>query len=319
MMKVVVDLYHDGSSQFVETLRSTFPAVTFEGVRSRKEQKQAIQDAEVYYGFLAPDVYAAAKNLRWVQLPGSGIDMLLELPGMVENDIIITNARGPHVNAMADHVIGMMVILAHNWMEHFDTQRAHRWERGDALERQIEISGSSMGILGLGDVGRGVARRAQAFGIDVYAVDKYPVPDPAVREVWGLERLDDLLRESDWFVVAAPLTPGTRGLIDARKVSMLKEGARVIVISRGGIVDDAALIGGLQSGHIAGVGLDVLAQEPPPKDSPLWDMPNVVLTPHCSCDTTEILGNVEQIFKENLRRYLAGEPFLYVPDKAEGF
>ena len=154
----------------------------------------------------------------------------------------------------------------------------------------------------------------------VFAVDKYPKdPDPAVQETWGMDRLDDLLRESDWFVIATPLTPETRGLIDARRIGMLKEGGRVIVISRGGIIDEAALIDGLQSVWIAGAGLDVFAKEPLPKDNPLWDMPNVVITPHCSASATAVRGKVDQVFKENLRRYLAGEPFLYVCNKIEGF
>ncbi len=318
-MKVVVEEFADDGDRFTEELRSAFPGVEFVGAKSEEDQKRAIQKADVHYGFMTPEVYAAAGKLKWIQVAGAGIDGLMKLPGLVDNEIVVTNTKGPHVDAMADHVIGMMINMAHRWMDHFDDQRAHRWEGRKYLDMQIETTGSTMGIFGLGDVGKAVARRAQGFGIDVYAVDKFPKPTEEVRETWGLERLDDLLERSDWLVVAAPSTEETRGAIDARRLGLLKEGGHVIVISRGGIVDETALLEGLRSGRVAGAGLDVFAEEPLPEDDPLWDMPNVVITPHCSGVTTSVIRSVEQVFKENLRLYLAGEPFLYQCDKKAGF
>ena len=156
--------------------------------------------------------------------------------------------------------------------------------------------------------------------MDVYAVDKHPRPaPPVVKEVWGLDRLDELMAISDWFVITAPLTPDSRGLIDRRRVELLKDGAYVIAISRGNIIDEEALIDGLRSGRIAGAGLDVMAVEPLPESSPLWDMKNVVLSPHASAMTSTLLGERRAIFKENLRRFLANEPFVYTVDKGAGF
>ncbi len=318
-MKVLIQDYAEDEGRFLAELRGSFPDVEFVTAKSEEDQKTSIKDADIYYGFLTQEVYAAADKLRWIQVAGAGIDGLKELPGLLDNDILVTNTKGPHVDSMADHVIGMMVNLAHRWMDHFDDQRAHRWEGSKYRDMQIDIAGATMGIYGLGDVGRATARRARAFGMDVIAVDKYPTPSEEVREPWGLERLDDLLERSDWFVVATPMTDETRGAIDARMVGLLKEGAHVIVISRGGIVDEEALVEGLRSGRIAGAGLDVFAEEPLPEDNPLWDLPNVVITPHCSGVTTFVIENIEQVFKENLRRYLGGEPFLYVCDKKAGF
>ena len=177
-----------------------------------------------------------------------------------------------------------------------------------------------MGILALGDIGAAVAWRAHGFGMDVYAVDKHPRPaPPVVKEVWGLDRLDELLSISDWFVIAPPLTSETRGLIDPRRVGLLKDGAHVIAISRGGIIDEEALIDGLRSGRIAGAGLDVMAVEPLPDSSPLWDMKNVILSPHASAMTSTLSTERRDIFKENLRRFLANEPFVYTVDKVAGF
>ena len=156
--------------------------------------------------------------------------------------------------------------------------------------------------------------------MSVYAADLQARPaPPSVKEVWGLERLDDLIQMSDWFVVTAPLTDGTRGMIDQRRIGLLKDGAYVIIISRGEIVDEDALAEALRSGKVAGAGIDAFAVEPLPNDSPFWDIPNVVITPHSSASTPQMTEGRRQIFKENLRRFLANEPFLYVVDKRAGF
>jgi phosphoglycerate dehydrogenase-like enzyme len=177
-----------------------------------------------------------------------------------------------------------------------------------------------MGILALGDIGMAVARRAHAFGMDVYAIERQQMPTPpVVKEVWDTERLDDLLGISDWFVVTAPFTSETEGLIDRRRIGLLKPGAHLIVISRGGIVDEKAMIDSLHAGRLAGAGLDVMEEEPLPPDSPLWDVDNVIVSPHVSALTTEMWEGRRQIFKENLRRFLANEPFIYVCDKQVGF
>ena len=260
------------------------------------------------------------KRLRWVHCLGAGIDQIVSVSELVDSDVVLTNARGPHADPMADHVFSMILTFTHRGRELWEDKRAHRWDFSRYSERMIELGGRTMGILALGDIGMAVARRAHCFGMEVYAVDIRPVPTPPeVKEVWGVERLDELLRISDWFVVTAPMTPQTRGLIDRRRVGLLKAGAYLIVISRGGIVDEDALIEGLRSGRIAGAGLDVVAKEPLSPDSPLWDMDNVILSPHASADSHELWERRRQTFKENLRRFLSNEPFLYVCDKKAGF
>ena len=282
----------------------------------------------MYYGWPPREVFLAADRLRWLHLPATGVDMVNDIPELIESDVVVTNARGPHAPPMADHVFGMMLSLAHRLGEQQDDQRAHRWETAKYSRRQVELRGRTMGILALGDVGFQVAKRAPGFDMKVYAVDKHPdralqghggALPPQVSELWGLERLDEMLQLSDWFIVTAPLTSESRGMIDKRRLGLLKEGAYVVVISRGGIVDEDALIEGLRSGRIAGAGLDVTAVEPLPGDSPLWDMDNVVLSPHACSMTPEMFDGRKEIFKENLRRFLANEPFIYVCDKRAGF
>ena len=330
-MKIVmapITLDPEPDETFHDELRSAFPQVTIEAANTEDEQKRLIRDADVYYGWPPREVFLAADRLRWLHLPATGADMINDVPELIESDVVVTNARGPYAPPMADHVFGMMLSLTHRLGEQHDDQRAHRWETAKYSRRQVELRGRTMGILALGDVGFQVAKRAPGFDMKVYAVDKHPdrvlqrhggALPPQVSELWGLERLDEMLQLSDWFIVTAPLTPESRRMIDKRRVGLLKEGAYVVLISRGGIVDEDALIEGLRSGRIAGAGLDVTAVEPLPGDSPLWDMDNVVLSPHACSMTPEMFDERKEIFKENLRRFLANEPFLYVCDKRAGF
>ena len=307
------------TAPFFEELRTTFSEVDFKVVETVEEQLTEVKDADVYYGWITRDVLLAADRLRWIHCPGVGVDRLMEIDELVESDVVLTNSPGPHANVMADHVMGMVVALAHRFGEMWDDQRAHHWATSKYTARYAELSGRTMGILALGEIGMAVATRAHAFNMDVYGVDKHPKPPaPVVKEVWGLERLNELMSISDWFVVAVPYTTETDKIIDADRFAHLKDGAHVIVISRGGIVDEDALIQGLRSGRIAGAGLDATEVEPLSGDSPLWDL-NTIISPHSSASSAEMYAGRQALFKENLRRFLANEPFIRVCDKRAGF
>jgi phosphoglycerate dehydrogenase-like enzyme len=301
------------------TLRNAYPAAEFVVASTGEEQIEQIRDADAYYGWPAREVFVAAERLRWVHCPGTGIDQITKIPELIESDVVVTNTKGPHVAPMADHVMGMIVMLAHRWRELMEDQRLHRWETGKYHNTYLQLEGSTMGILALGDIGAAVARRANGFGMNIYAVDVQPRNLPEVREVWGPDRLDDLLAMSDWFVVTAPLTPATRNLIDARRLGLMKESSRLIVISRGGIVNEGALVGALQSGTIAGAALDAFEPEPLASDSPLWDMDNVIITPHASAYTTDLLTGRWQVYVDFLECFMTGNPFPYVCDKSAGY
>ena len=307
------------TAAFFADLQSSFPEVDIKVIDSVEDQLREVKDADAYYGWISRDVFLAADQLRWVHCPGVGIDKLVEIDELVESDTVVTNSPGPHADVMADHVMGMVVALAHRFGEMWDDQKAHHWDTAKYTARYTELSGRTMGILSLGEIGMAIARRAHGFGIDVYAVDKHPKPSvPVVKEVWGLGRLDDLMVISDWFVVAVPYTSETDHMIDAARFARLKEGAHLIVISRGGIVDEDALIDGLRSGRIAGAGLDATEIEPLPADSPLWDL-NTIISPHSSASSPDMYEGRQAVFKENLRRFLANEPFTRVCDKRAGF
>ena len=320
-MKVLMTNAHLGEG-FVEQLQSEFPQVEFLTAMSVEEQLREAEDADAICGWPdSPEVVEAARQLRWIHCPGTGIDKIMaELPALADSDVVLTNARGPHANPMADHVLWMMLSLSHRGRQMAEDQRLGTWDTDKYSHAFVELSGSTMGILALGDIGSAIARRAYGFDIDVYAVDINPVtPPPQVKEIWGMERLDELMQMSDWFVVTAPLTEESRGLIDRRRIGLLKPTSHLIVISRGGIVDEDALADALQNGRLAGAGIDATAIEPLPTESPLWGLDNVVLSPHASALTPQMYEGRRQIFRENMRRFLSNEPFLYVCDKRAGF
>ena len=166
-----------GGRDFADELRAEFPDVTFEVGGSVDEQIEQMRDADVYFGWPTREVFVAAQRLRWVQNPGTGIDQIAEVPEMLDSDVVLTNCRGPHANPMADHVLGMMLSLAHRLGDLWDDQKAHRWESAKYDGTYVELVGKTMGILALGDIGVAVARRAHGFGMEVLRRGQAPETD----------------------------------------------------------------------------------------------------------------------------------------------
>lgn len=318
-MKVVIA--HRIGPDFVEDLRKSFPEVEFREAYTPEEQLREVPDAEVQFGLITEEVLRAARKLRWFHFVGIGFDHILtRAPGLVESDVVMTNARETHVIAMADHALAMVLAFAHCVPDLVEDRRARNWDTIKYFGRMTELAGTTMGILAMGDIGKAVAQRAAGFDMEVYGVDVAPMePPPGVREVWGVQRLDDMLAISDWFVVTAPLVESTRGMIDAGRLARMKRGAHLVLVSRGGIVDEEALAEAIRSGHLGGAALDATDPEPPVPESPLWDLPNVIISPHVSADSPQMWQRRREIFKENLRRYLDGEPLRFVCDKARGY
>ena len=319
MTKVVIGSDHLGR-EFIDELEGLHPEVEFVAAYEEPEQQAAASDADVFFGWPSLASFQAAHQLKWMACPGTGVDKIVAIPEIVESGIPLTNAPGAHVVPMAEHVLGMMVSLAHNYRQLFREQDEKIFDQGRWESRIIELRGRTMGIFSLGEIGRAVARRASAFEMRVLAVDPHPaeVPD-AVSECRGLDGLDDLMREADWLVISAPLIPATRGIIDARRLALMKPGSYVVIISRGGIVEEQALADALASGHLAGAGIDATEVEPLPQDSPLWDLENVMLTQHASALSPELYEGRRQVFKDNLARFLNGEPLRHVCDKSAGY
>ena len=314
-----VGIAFDFGAEFVEDMRASFPEVEFASALTDEEQLREVPDAEVQFGTISREAFAAGEKLKWFSFIGIGFDSVTRnVPEIVDSSVVMTLSRGVHAAVMADHALGMIVALAHRLPETLADQQKRIWDTKKYLRTIKELSGSTLGILAFGDIGRETAKRAVGFDMSVCTVDLAPRPADGVT-VWGLDRLDDMLALSDWLVVTAPRTEQTLGMIGTRELQVLKEGAGVIVVSRGGIVGEEALVEGLKSGRVGGAALDATVEEPPPDDSPMWDAPNLILTPHVSAESDELCRRRGSLFKENLRRYLAGEPLEGVADKKKGY
>ncbi|HEX5505690.1 MAG TPA: D-2-hydroxyacid dehydrogenase [Thermomicrobiales bacterium] len=316
-MKIVVGT--SPGEDAVAAWRDEFPDVTFVEAPGVAEQVAAIADADAYIGRIPREVFlAAGPGLRWVHSTGAGVETVVSTPELVDSDIILTNTRGAHASCIAEHAFGMLLTLTRGLQGHAADQHGHTWRR--PITGRRELTGATMVVVGVGNIGRAIAKRAVAFELRVIGVDLEAVEPPAgVEAIWGLDRLDEALRQADVVAVATPLTRRTRGLLDARRIGLIKPDAYLLVLSRGGIIDEAALVAALRAGRLAGAGLDVQATEPLPPDSPLWDAPNLILTPHCSATSRQTRERVMAISTENVRRFVAGQELTNVCDKEAGF
>lgn len=277
-----------------------------------------IGDVEAMYGRLTPTLFAQAKQLRWVQTSGAGLEGYI-FPELAESDITLTNMAGIYGDQIADHVLAFILMFARGMHIYVRNQTVHHWLRGLPFRH---VADQTLGIVGLGGIGREVARRGHALGMRVVATDAKAQAKPdTVAELWPSEQLDELLAQADFVVVCVPHTPETRKLFTLERMKRMKPTAYLINIARGILVDLADLTTALQTGVIAGAGLDVFEIEPLPADHPLWEMENVIITPHMASgtDSPHIPERRIGLLCENLRRYGAGEPLLNVVDKKRWF
>ncbi|MHC8504200.1 D-2-hydroxyacid dehydrogenase [Pseudonocardia bannensis] len=253
--------------------------------------------------------WPAADTMRWVHTASAGVDRLI-FPGLVDSDVTLTNSRGVFDTPMAEYVLGVVLAFAKDLPQTLRLQDRREWRH-----RETEgIAGRCAVVVGSGPIGRAIARLLTAAGLQVRLVGRRPADG-----VHGIDELDALLPEADFLVLAAPLTDRTRGLLDAAALGLLKPTARVVNVGRGALVVQSDLVDALAAGRIAGAALDVFETEPLPADSPLWGMPNVIVSPHMSGDTVGWRDALVELFADNLARYRAGTPLRNVVDKARGY
>lgn len=322
-MKLLVTVPWD-AAQF-QRVMSLFPQITFTQALTTQAALAEVVDAEVVFGDFSSDVFLAAKKLRWVQCHGAGVNKLTAIPALMASDVQITSTKGAHAATIAEHFFGMLISLARQFPKLQLAQQRHEWVRwatwAETIGNQpLGLQGLTLGIIGLGNIGLAIAERARAFGVNVIAVDLRPLDKPAfVSALWTLAELPELLRQSDAVVVTVPGTAQTDGLLDAEMLRHIKPSAYLMVVSRGGVVDEAPLCAMLQEGRLAGAALDVTATEPPAPDSPLWSAPNLMLTPHIAGKSANTTAAATEILASNLARYLAGQPLTNLVDKVLGF
>jgi phosphoglycerate dehydrogenase-like enzyme len=289
--------------------------VTADPARLRSERDRI----EIIAGSVPVGLLLSAPHLRWYQKWSAGVDGLLRNPEIVEKDFVLTNTSGIHAIPIAEHVFGLMLAFARNFPEAFRAQARREWivpARGSISE----LAGKTLLVVGLGGIGGHLAQVASAMGMRVLGVRRHPArPTPGVERIVGPDRLRDLLPEADFIVLAAPLTRETDALIGDAEFGRMRRSAFLVNAGRGQVVDEPALVRALQEKRIAGAGLDVFRDEPLPEASPLWTLPNVIITAHYSGVNPHYNERAMVIFVDNLQRYLSGRPLRNVVDKRLGY
>src|SRR5579872_402719 len=328
-MKLIIVLHHrfelwNAPDWFPQRLQQDFPDLTITHLPNYDHIDQEIPDAEIIIAWsLRTEQFSLARKLRWIHSPAAAVHQLM-FPALINSDVILTNARGVHGPVVAEHVIALIFAFAKKIPEAVRFQQQHHWAQ-EALwrghPRPREVAGATLGLVGLGSIGCEVARRAAALGMAVIASRENPEkPKPeSVTTVYSPKDIDQLLRVSDYVVLATPMTPFTRSLMNADRFAAMKSDACLINVGRGPLIDTAALIQALENRKIGGAALDVFDQEPLPADSPLWDIPDLLITPHSAGLTDKLWERHYALITENLRRYLAHRPLLAVVDKRRGY
>lgn len=308
-------VYHRRAEEYRELIRRRCPDLEVLAVADETTLYDAVAGADILIAWRFPlQALAGSSRLRWIQLTVAGVDHLIPARERLQG-IAVTTARGIHGAVIADYVLGVVVMLHWDFPRLLRQQQARQWQGRETAP----LAGRTLGIVGLGAIGTEIARRATAFGLQVIGVKRTPAPIDGVSRVVGPDRLHEILRASDFLVLAVPETPETRRMIGEPELRAMRPTAFLVNIARGGVVDEAALVRALEDRWIAGAALDVFDQEPLPPDHRLWALENVIITPHIAGEPDEYIRRVVDIFVDNYARWRAGRPLRNTVDLARGY
>jgi len=327
-MKLLIFVHHPfalwtAPTWFAERLRADFPHLNVVHLPDYSQVDAEIVDAEIAITWsIRPEQVKAARQLRWIHSPAAAVHTLI-FPEVIESDVQITNSRDVNGPVVAEHVIGLIFSLAKKIPDAVRLQQKHEWGQQsmwDELPPVREVAGATVGLVGLGSIGRAVTRSAKALGMRVIAVREHPEKgSEGVDAVFGPAQIEEVFRQADYVVLAAPMTNATRNLASAGRIALMKRDACLINVGRGPLVDEEALQSALRARKIGGAALDVFPQEPLPTESPLWDVPGLLITPHTAALTGKIWERHYALLAENLQRYMSGQPLLGLVDKRRGY
>ena len=309
--------------ELAELIRRRWPELRVLHLTRGEDVTAEIPDTDIFVGIqLRPEQFQLARRLKWIHSTAAGVRQLM-YPELRDSGIVLTNASGVHAIPMAEHVVGMMVALAHDFPGAMRNQLRSRWaqqEMWDGPARPVELFGRVALLIGFGAVGRAVAERLRPFGMSVWAVTRSGNADPALAaRVFSAPELDSALPGADFVVLAAPQTPETHHMIGERQLALMKPSAFLINVARGSLVDEPALLAALKRRGIAGAGLDVAAEEPLPASSPLWSLENVLITPHTSGISIRLWEREGELLLDNLERWFSGRALRNQVDLARGY
>src|SRR5215831_4986994 len=328
-MKLLILLHHrfelwNAPAWLAPRLRKEFPELDIVHLDDYAGAESDLRHSEILIAWsLRPEQFSAATRLRWVHSPAAAVHQLI-FPEFVASDVVLTNAREVHGPVVAEHVIAQIFALAKRIPSAVKFQQRHIWgqeQMWDAFPRTREVAGATLGLVGIGSIGREVARRAHSLGMHVVAVREHLDKDTpeGVERVFPLSALEHVLEISDYVVLALPLTADTRTLMNAARLKKLRPGACLINVGRGPLIDEGALAEALRGRKLGGAAIDVFSKEPLSADSPLWDLEDLLITPHTAALTEELWERHYCLIQENLTRFLDGQPLLGIVDKQKGY
>ena len=332
-MKLVI--YPSVDPERLERIVAVAGAMSVRNTSTEDDALREIVDADAFFGKITPGLLSASRRLVWVQSPTASLEHYM-FPELIEHPCRLTNMRGLFSDVVADHAFGYILCFARNLHRYIRQQLEANWEAAggqlgrpavsagqgeiSAMDRaHVHLGDTVLGIVGLGGIGSEIARRGQAVKMQVVAVDPVQTEAGQGVAVWKPERLPDLLAQSDFVVIAAPHTPQTEKLFRRPQFRQMKRSAYLINVGRGMIVDLADLTAALQSGELAGAGLDVFETEPLPPENPLWHMENVIITPHVAGYSPRIHDRHLEVLLDNIGRFGQGRPLRNQVDKAGWF
>ncbi|HWZ81822.1 MAG TPA: D-2-hydroxyacid dehydrogenase [Terriglobales bacterium] len=327
-MKILIFVRHpfelwNAPPWFSARLRQDFPQIEVVHLPDYKQVDAELPDTEIAITWsIRPEQVKAATKLRWLHSPAAAVHQLI-FPAMVESDIVLTNAREVHGPVVAEHVIALIFALAKKIPDAVRLQHKHEWGQRrlwDEVPRVREVAGATLGLIGLGAIGRAVAQSVRALGMRVIAARAHPEKGSAgVDQIFGAGQVDEIFRQSDYVVLAAPVTESTHAIADSERIALMKPDACLINVGRAQLLDELALASALREKKIGGAALDVFSTEPLSVDSPLWDEPRLLITPHAAGLTEKLWERHYTLFRENVRRYLNNQPLLGAVDKLNGY
>jgi phosphoglycerate dehydrogenase-like enzyme len=307
------------SREQLAQLEAAAPNAELVVCRDAKDAVEKVKDADACYTFITADLIRAGKKLKWVQQPSAGVENVVNIPELVDSEIVLTNMQRVLAPEIADQALGYLLNFTRSLAYFIREQPKEEWNRRPNVVLD-ELLGKTMQIIGLGGIGTEIARRAHAFGMHILATDPKVLEKPGfVDELHQPDAFHRLLPKADVLASAVPLTPITRKMIGEKEFAMMKKGAILINVSRGGVVETDALVRNLERGQIAAAGLDVTDPEPLPKGHPLWKQPNVIVTPHTAGQSPGGQQRSFELFRDNLRRFARGETLLNIVDKKAGY
>lgn len=306
-----------------DAVRRSWPEISVVHLPDYERLPEELPDTDIFVGYsLRAKQLKDAKRLRWVHSTASGVGQLI-YPELRDSGVVVTNTRGIFSVPMAEHTIGMMLALSRNFPDSVRHQDKQEWGQQaiwDRPQRLTELSGKLLLLVGFGSIGQELAKRAKAFGMRLWGVNRSGQGDISLAErIVGSSQLGEMLPEADFVVIAVPETLATKHLIGASEIARMKAGARLINVSRGSLLDELALIRALQAGNLGGAALDVTSTEPLPRESPLWKAPNLFITPHTSAVSDRLWPRQTELLLQLLGRWFSGQELFNRVDFEKGY